>query len=246
MIAEGTVADGPNGQTAVFTGGKWIVQGSPAMSAAIPKPDQDALAQMNQDLIAKQALATRAQQFMAGAGDGAECGRHWADLRAHQAPVAWDLGSPGQLVRSMIDGVTGDNQAARLQSMDSIANQTWPLMRPAGQGRLLQTEAAAFKKAFPSTENWGQANQAAAARFQKEAADAAAQTTFVQAFVNGGKGSVADALKAYGTQPKGAAPAGPSPTAAATPTRRLSPQEAASLPAGTSFVGLDGVRRVRH
>jgi hypothetical protein len=246
MIAEGTVADGPNGQTAVFTGGKWIVQGSPAMSAAIPKPDQDALAQMNQDLIAKQALATRAQQFMAAQGTGPNAVATGPIYGHIKLPLLGDLGSPGQLVRSMIDGVTGDNQAARLQSMDSIANQTWPLMRPAGQGRLLQTEAAAFKKAFPSTENWGQANQAAAARFQKEAADAAAQTTFVQAFVNGGKGSVADALKAYGTQPKGAAPAGPSPTAAATPTRRLSPQEAASLPAGTSFVGLDGVRRVRH
>lgn len=161
--------------------------------------DQTVLTEMQQDAEAKRTLAQRAGEFMAqqNQGGGTATGPGYGHINI---PLIGDLGSPGQFFRSILDKATGDDQAQRLQTMDSIANQTWPLLRPAGQGRLLQTEADAFKKAFPSTQNYGTSNEDITKRLTSEAQQANARVNFVRQFIASGRGGVNEAAAAWQAQ----------------------------------------------
>jgi hypothetical protein len=192
--AEGTVIHNPTtGVEAIMRGGKWTLLNTPAAQARLPKIDQDALGAMTADMTQKQILASRAQDFMKqqNAGSGVATGPGYSDLH-----IPFISNMIPNLARTYQDVVYPD-QASKLQTMDSIANQTFPMMRPAGQGLLLEVEAKAFKAAFPSVTNFGPANTNITARLVQEAKDAAAKNTFVQQFVRAGKGSAADCIAAY-------------------------------------------------
>jgi hypothetical protein len=222
--AEGATATNPQtGQKAVFKGGQWVVLGTPQMqqgATAMSEADKKALTDMNADLLQKQELARRANQFMSmqKQGNGVATGPGYGDMSIpfpfmeHGIP----LGAPGQMLRTVVDGLTGDNQAERLKAMQGVSNQTWVELRPQGSGPIRGYEAEGFKQAFPNIANWGTANQDITTRMNNEANDAARRVAFVNQFVNQGKGGVADALAAYGTKqtpmqatlPKGQPPQG--------------------------------------
>lgn len=200
--AEGTTATNPaTGQKAVFKGGQWVVLGSPNMQQganALSDADSKTLTSMSADLLQKQELARRATQFMSlqNQGDGISTGPGYGSIG-----VPWiDFGSPGQALRTMADKFTGDNQAERLKTMQGISNQTWVELRPQGSGPIRGYEAEGFKQAFPNITNWGTSNSDITKRLNNEANDEAKRVAFVNAFVNSGKGGVAQALAAYGTQ----------------------------------------------
>lgn len=231
--AEGQTATNPQtGQKAIFKGGQWVVLGSPQMQqgeGAVSDADKKALEEMNGDLMQKQELARRANQFMAvqNQGKGIATGPGYGDINIpfpfmeHGIP----LGSPGQMIRTVADAVTGDNQAERLKELQGINGPTWVDLRPQGSGPIRGYEAEGFKGAFPNITNWGTANADLTKRFNNEANDAAKRVAFVNSFVNGGKGNVAQALAAYGTQqtqmqatlPKGQQQQAPAPKKSMTP-----------------------------
>ncbi len=202
MIVEGQTATNPQtGQRIIYKGGRWYpmaangaartVATAGGAAAKLAPEDQQALNALGQDAAAKRTLADRAGQFVAQQGNVAT-GPGYAPVDIPFTKINMNPMRAIQDVRAGIPGAGGP--APTLQALDLIANQSWPLMRPVGQGRLLQTEAAAFKKAFPSVTNFGPANQQIAERLANEAKMADARLRFAQTYVHGGKGSVADAM----------------------------------------------------
>lgn len=88
----------------------------------------------------------------------------------------------------------------RLTSMKSLTNQAWVLLRPAGSGRLLQTETQGFKTAFPNIGNTGDQNAGIALQLntQRDAAQAKADFFTQWAYRHGGK--LEGAQQAWGEQ----------------------------------------------
>jgi len=200
-FAEGATATNPQtGQKAVMKGGKWYVIGSPQMLDSLPEADKKTLGELQQDVMIKQELSRRADQFMSlqKQNGGTATGWGYGDLKVPFTNI--DLGSPGKLIRGAADAMTGDNQASRLTNLEGITNQTWTDMRQIGSGPLKSFEAPGFKQAFPNTSNFPDANQGIADRMRTEAQDAASRASFITDFLMHNRGSMADAVKTFGLQ----------------------------------------------
>lgn len=218
MIAEGSTATDPRtGHKVILKGGKWVDMGSVRMQDTLPQPDTDSLKQLTDDLYEKQLLAQRANEFMQRNAKTAT-GPGLADIHL---PFIGDIGSPVRAYQDIFD----QKNAANRQQMESIGNQTWVNMRPAGSGQMRMPEVEGFKQAFPNVENFGPANQDIAQRLNDEARQAAVKLNFVQDYVRSGRGSVANALSAWGSpgqqqmQPQQQSPfAAPGPQQGAPPS----------------------------
>ncbi len=147
-----------------------------------------------------------------------------------KVPFIGDV-NPGRMVTNLIN----PGNAADLQTMDSIAERLAPQMRTAGAGASSDKDVEGFKRSIPSVDKFGTANQAISQEYQRllqlnqrrldELTDQYNRTRTV---VGGPAQSGGAAMPQGGGQ------------------RRLSPQEAASLPPGTRFIGTDGVERIRR
>ena len=197
-IVEGQTATNPQtNQQIVYSKGHWYPVGANGQAQGLAAPklapeDKAALTQLQADATAKRSLADRAGQFMDVEGR-TPTGPIYEDVKA---PLIGNI-NPARGVAQLGQQLLGGDDASRLQEMDSISNQTFPMMRPAGQGRLLQVEAEAFKKAFPNVVNYGSANQAIADRLAHEADQANQRVRFAQTFAHSGAGSVADAMSQW-------------------------------------------------
>jgi hypothetical protein len=185
--AEGTIADGPNGQTAVFTGGKWVVQGSQQMP--LPQGDEDAIKRMHSEADDAAYLDYQAGRFMRDMGAGKSGVGTGPGYNVVEIPHVADNINPMRTVGEFLDPRLGDMQA--------ITNQTWVHLRPTGSGRLMQPEVEGFQQAFPNIENWGNVNGDIAARLHDNAQVMARKLKFVDNFIRAGKGTYADANAAW-------------------------------------------------
>lgn len=194
--------------------------------------DAKTLTDMAKSLPTKRTLAQRAAEALQvqGTGDAAiPTGLATANINVggHDLnPIRAAINVAAQIAPNAIlpgsGGIPAAQLAQRLQRMDQLNSGTFANMRPDGSGRIMQSEVAAFKQAFPSTASYGSNNGDSAAQFGKEYKDALGQYQFVSNYVRGGKGSAADALAAYdaqnadqsagGAEPAPASPPGPAPT----------------------------------
>lgn len=196
--------DDPTAPALVYHAGKFFpkdasgaVTGMP--SVKLQSDDTQPLAELGKDLITKQLLAQRAQEFMSRQGKGPSAvatGPAYGDVPIinHVIP---NIGRAFQTVREGL-GLGGD--ALPLGKMDAINQATWSAMRPPGSGPIRAFEAEAWKRAFPNTANWGTTNQDIAQRNVADAAEAAKKLRFVQQFVHAGKGSFGEGMAQYAIQ----------------------------------------------
>jgi len=236
--AEGDTAFNPQtGQEAVFTGGKWVVKGSPQMP--LPTGDDAALKELQTQANDAQWLAAKAQQFKAmqagKPGQGSvQTGPMFKEIGIPH--VAENL-NPLPAIAAMID--------PRISGLESISNQAWAHMRPAGSGPMRMPEIEGFQEAFPNINSWGRANNLNADRLQQDADTADAKLKFIDNFIRSGQGTFADANAAWGSQQKAAqapaipppmamvpdasSPIGASPAPGVAPPQNPTPQQAAIL-----------------
>lgn len=234
--AEGDIADGPSGSTAIFTGGKWVVQGSPQMP--LPQGDDTALKELQAQANDAAWLAHKAQQFkaMQGGQDSVQTGPMFADVGI---PHLAENINPIPMIANAMDH--------RVGQLESISNQAWAHMRPTGSGGLKAPEIEGFKQAFPNIGNWGGENNGIADRLQDDAANAAVKLKFIDNYIRNGQGTYADANAAWvqrqdrpGPQmppppmqmvPNPQSPLGvsPAPGVAPPPANQLTPQQSAIL-----------------
>jgi lysozyme family protein len=88
----------------------------------------------------------------------------------------------------------------RLTSMKSLTNQAWVLLRPAGSGRLLETETQGFKQAFPNIGNTGNQNASVALQLNMKRDLAQAKADFYAQYVKNSGGHVEGAQAAWNAQ----------------------------------------------
>lgn len=181
--AEGTVADGPNGQTAVFSGGKWVVQGSQQMP--LPQGDEDAIKRLHGEADDASFLDYQAGRFMKDMGAGKSGVATGPAYSVVEIPHLADNINPARTVGEWLDPRLGDMQA--------ITNQTWVHMRPTGSGRLMQPEVEGFQQAFPNIENFGNVNGMIRSRLHDNAQVLAQKLQHIDNFIRAGKGTYADA-----------------------------------------------------
>jgi hypothetical protein len=185
--AEGAIADGPNGQTAVFSGGKWVVQGSQQMP--LPQGDEDAIKRLHSEADDASFLDYQSGRFMRDMGSGKSGVGTGPGYNVIEIPHVIDNINPARMIGERLDPRLGDMQA--------ITNQTWVHMRPTGSGRLMQPEVEGFQQAFPNIENWGGVNGKIADRLHENAMIAANKLQFIDNFIRSGKGTYADANAAW-------------------------------------------------
>lgn len=191
MIAEGTTAFNPQtNQTATFTGGKWVVQGSPQMP--VRSDDVDQLKAMGEDATQAQWLAQKANEFMNAQGAGSKA--------AATGPIYKDFGIPHIAENINPAPLIGAALDPRLGQMESISNQAWTHMRPAGSGPMRMPEIEGFREAFPNVGNWGTVNQGVTQRLNQDAALATQKHQFLDDFIKSGRGTFADANAAWQAQ----------------------------------------------
>lgn len=190
-------AQGQDGSWRVDTDGmaRMGLGGAPKLSPE----DKKAMDTMIAETQSRSLLAERAQSFMGkqGAGkSGVGTGPIYADtpLVNHIVP---------NIARTFTD-VFMPGQAAKLQELDSINNSTWTALRPTGSGPIRAYEATGWKKAFPSTTNFPDANQGITDRLAKEDTESRSKLRFVQDYMHSGRGNFGDALAAWATQSRGA------------------------------------------
>lgn len=200
--AEGDIADGPNGTTAVFTNGKWVVQGSQQMP--LPQGDEPAIKDLQTQADDTAWLAQKARQFrQMQAGQGGSPVQTGPMFKEVGIPHIADNINPLPMIANALD------PAHRVGQLESISNQAWAHMRPSGSGSLKAPEIEGFKQAFPNVGNWGGENNGIAGRLQTDAITAASKLKFVDNFIRSGRGTFADANAAWTQQmqPQQAAPA---------------------------------------
>lgn len=210
--AEGDVADGPNGQTAVFSGGKWVVQGSPQMP--LPQGDDTAMKELQAQANDAAWLAHKAQQFKALQGSrGTAVGPLGGAINTPvtTGPQYREMGIPHIAENLNPSPAIGEFLDPRVAQLESISNQAWAHMRPAGSGSLKAPEIAGFQQAFPSIDHYGRVNNGIVDRLQSDATNAATQLKFVDNFIRSGRGTYADANAAWVQQQQRPGPAMPPP-----------------------------------
>lgn len=195
--AEGDSAFNPaTGQDAVFTGGKWVVQGSPQMPLA--QGDGDALKELQTQANDAQWLAQKAQQFKSLQGSTNAPGLFGSIHSTVQtSPLFHEFGiphiaedlNPLPAIAATVD--------PRIDQLESISNQAWAHMRPSGSGGLKAPEIEGFQQAFPSIDHWGRVNNGIADRLQQDAETASDKLKYIDNFMRSGQGTYADANSAW-------------------------------------------------
>jgi hypothetical protein len=209
MIAEGQTATNPQtGHRVMFKGGQWVDLGSAQMQAKAPPHDQQLLDELTKELSEKQMLAQRANEFMQ-LNKKTATGPGYGEVHV---PFMGSF-SPGEWAQNFLD----QKGAANRQQMESINNQTWVNMRPAGSGAMRMPEVHGFQQAFPNVTNFGTANQEIAHRLNDEAQQVAQKMNYVQQFVRAGKGTATDALAAWTAATGNAPPSQQQPQGQAMP-----------------------------
>jgi len=192
-VAEGARAYNPQtGQTAIFTGGRWVVQGAQQMP--LPQADDDAMKSLHSQAQEAQYLDQKAQQFIKtmdpqrpGQGSFAT-GPIFSDV---PIPHLVENINPSRAIVSVL------GQDPRMSALDSITQQAWVHLRPQGSGAIRGYEAEAFKQAFPGVEHTGPANQMIAQRLHQDALIASHKLNFIDNFIRGGHGDYAAANAAW-------------------------------------------------
>lgn len=226
MIAEGVTAYNPQtGQTAVFTQGKWAIQGSP--QSPMRPSDEDAVKKLQDDAQTAQFLDQKAQQFIqtmnpqkSGQGSFATGPIYGGGIPIPFAHGA-EIGNPVPTAVGAVD--------PRMGALESITDQSWIHMRPQGSGAVRGYEAGDFKAAFPGVQHWGPENQQIADRLHQDHMIAAQKLDFIDNFIRSGKGTYPDAVAAWaqgagvGGGPPQGSPQGPQQGAA--PQAPSAPQQ---------------------
>lgn len=196
MIAEGTKAFNPQtGQTAVFTNGKWAVQGS--QNVPLPQADDKAMEALQTQAQQAQSLDQKAQQFMRGMDPQrpGQPGFATGPALKHDFEVPlvhMDVANP---IHAWVNA-----RDPRLGALESVTNQAWTAMRPAGSGPMRMPEIEGFQHAFPNVEQYGPTNQGVANRLHQDAVIASQKLQFIDQFIRGGHGDYAGANAAWQAQ----------------------------------------------
>lgn len=198
------------GRTAVLgKDGQWQIRGSAQME--LPQATEDQLKGYQDQARDAQWLGRQAQLFKAGQA-GAP-----GENPVRTGPLMKDIGIPH--IAENINPIPAIAEAfdPRIKDLESISNQSWTHMRPVGSGAMRAPEIEGFQEGFPNIGNYGRANNLIADRLQRDAVYQAQQAKFIDNFVRGGQGTVADAQNAWmqqGQPPQqgqGGAPAVPPP-----------------------------------
>jgi hypothetical protein len=209
--ADGTVGTAHDGTPVKFSTaiGRFVPAATwkafePNAGAKSPTSEADVadVKEANDEADRSRILASRSKQFMDVMGD-TPTGPAYASSMLDLGPV--HIGNP---IRTAIN-MFNKPLAAKLNELDNINAATWAKLREKGAGAVRGFEAtgpAGWQQAFPSTANWGPANQAAAKRFANEQAENTRRAAFVQGYVNSGRGGSAQAEQAYDAMPSGTDP----------------------------------------
>lgn len=169
-------------------GGPGVLAPNPTQQSA----GEDALKELRATVAQKQTVANLAQEFLQDSGNAATGPGYGVEVGGF---------NPGEELQNAKEGLGLKSDATALQKAESVTNRAFVMLRPAGSGRLLQTEVEAFKAAFPNIRNWPQTNSGIAQRLQGEAAQSAAELQFKEAWLQHG-GTQEGANAAWLKQPQ--------------------------------------------
>ncbi len=211
------------GERIVWNGTQWVSAGQ----KATPQPEMtaslDAIATARADRDRYRNVVDRLGRFDE-INRRTSTGPLLADV---ELPFIGNIGSPGRLIASAVN----PKLASDYQQMEAITSELAPAMRIPGSGASSDRDVAMFKAALPSVDKFGSANQAISQDYSQRLATAQRRLDELEAQYSGRRSVIGSN-------------AAPAPQGGG--QRRLSPQEAASLPPGTRFIGTDGVERIRR
>lgn len=178
------------GHQIVLTEKGWQELGGQQMP--LPQADEDAIKRLHQETQDAQFLDQKGQQFIQAMDPHKPGQGSFATGPAYGAVSIPHLAENINPLPTAVGAMD-----PRMGDLESITNQAWVHMRPAGSGAIRGYEATDFKDAFPNVTHWGPENQQIALRLHQDALIAAHKLQFIDSFIRSGHGDYASANAAW-------------------------------------------------